>query len=66
MVDDSGNQLSLTVGGSSFEQDLFELTNRIGRLSGFATRVRQLMLGLEVRPPVLSAEIEAAKQGNLT
>ncbi|CAE7742210.1 Abcd3 [Symbiodinium pilosum] len=44
-------------------QDLFELTNRIGRLSGFATRVRQLMLGLQVRPPVLSAEIEAAKQG---
>ena len=47
-------------------QDLFELTNRIGRLSGFATRVRQLMLGLQVRPPVLSAEIEAAKQGVLS
>ncbi|CAJ1384682.1 unnamed protein product [Effrenium voratum] len=45
-------------------QDLFELTNRIGRLSGFASRVRQLMHGLEVRPPVLQEEIEVAKQGS--
>lgn len=44
-------------------QDLFELTNRIGRLSGFATRVRELMVGLQVRPPVLAEEIDAAKQG---
>lgn len=44
-------------------QDLFELTNRIGRLSGFATRVRELMVCLEVRPPVLAKEIEQAKQG---
>mmetsp|Transcript_60316 Transcript_60316/g.141112 ORF Transcript_60316/g.141112 Transcript_60316/m.141112 type:complete len:693 (+) Transcript_60316:67-2145(+) len=44
-------------------QDLFELTNRIGRLSGFATRVRQLMLGLESRPPVLNEEIAKAQRG---
>mmetsp|Transcript_29814 Transcript_29814/g.68686 ORF Transcript_29814/g.68686 Transcript_29814/m.68686 type:complete len:702 (+) Transcript_29814:136-2241(+) len=44
-------------------QDLFELTNRIGRLSGFATRIVALMDGLQVRPPVLGDEIAAAKQG---
>mmetsp|Transcript_7314 Transcript_7314/g.17695 ORF Transcript_7314/g.17695 Transcript_7314/m.17695 type:complete len:688 (+) Transcript_7314:46-2109(+) len=41
-------------------QDLFELTNRIGRLSGFASRVSNLMKGLENRPPVLEKEISAA------
>eukprot|EP00931_Biecheleriopsis_adriatica_P055638 TRINITY_DN32940_c0_g1_i1.p1 TRINITY_DN32940_c0_g1~~TRINITY_DN32940_c0_g1_i1.p1 ORF type:complete len:708 (+),score=115.62 TRINITY_DN32940_c0_g1_i1:77-2125(+) len=44
-------------------QDLFELTNRIGRLSGFASRVSKLMGGLETRPPVLSEEIATAKKG---
>ncbi|CAE8676460.1 unnamed protein product [Polarella glacialis] len=44
-------------------QDLFELTNRIGRLSGFAARVRKLMAGLEVRPPVLQQQIQAAMKG---
>merc|ERR1712232_958601 len=44
-------------------QDLFELTNRIGRLSGLATRVTRLMAGLEQRPPVLEAQIEAANAG---
>lgn len=44
-------------------QDLFELTNRIGRLSGLASRVSGLMHGIETRPPVLKAEIEAAKKG---
>lgn len=58
-----GILLSLHVRKGEPWQDLFELTNRIGRLSGFATRVRELMLGLQVRPPVLSEEIEAAKQG---
>ena len=47
-------------------EDLFELTNRIGRLSGFATRVRQLMLGLESRPPVLNEEIARAQRGSST
>ena len=47
-------------------QDLFELTNRIGRLSGFAPRVRQLMLGLGSRPPVLNEEIAKAQRGSLT
>mmetsp|Transcript_37347 Transcript_37347/g.72944 ORF Transcript_37347/g.72944 Transcript_37347/m.72944 type:complete len:685 (+) Transcript_37347:209-2263(+) len=42
-------------------QDLFELTNRIGRLSGFAGRVSNLMRGLERRPPVLAKEIAAAR-----
>jgi len=41
-------------------QDLFELTNRIGRLSGFASRVSALMQGLEERPPVLEKEIQVA------
>lgn len=41
-------------------QDLFELTNRIGRLSGFASRVHRLMLGLEERPPVLAKRIARA------
>eukprot|EP00930_Biecheleria_cincta_P097980 TRINITY_DN89663_c0_g1_i1.p1 TRINITY_DN89663_c0_g1~~TRINITY_DN89663_c0_g1_i1.p1 ORF type:complete len:701 (-),score=92.94 TRINITY_DN89663_c0_g1_i1:43-2112(-) len=44
-------------------QDLFELTNRIGRLSGLASRVSSLVAGIETRPPVLAAEIEAAKMG---
>jgi len=44
-------------------QDLFELTHRIGRLSGFAARVNELMRGLEKRPPVLNDAIEAAKRG---
>eukprot|EP01062_Namystynia_karyoxenos_P070226 TRINITY_DN65610_c0_g1_i1.p1 TRINITY_DN65610_c0_g1~~TRINITY_DN65610_c0_g1_i1.p1 ORF type:complete len:668 (+),score=280.39 TRINITY_DN65610_c0_g1_i1:93-2096(+) len=44
-------------------QDLFELTNRIGKLSGLATRVDRLMHGLKVRQPVLAPEIAAAKQG---
>jgi len=45
-------------------QDLFELTNRIGRLSGFSSRVWQLMCGLQMRPPVLHKEIDAASKGN--
>mmetsp|Transcript_28071 Transcript_28071/g.91023 ORF Transcript_28071/g.91023 Transcript_28071/m.91023 type:complete len:656 (-) Transcript_28071:213-2180(-) len=44
-------------------QDLFELTNRIGRLSGLASRVDHLMCGLETRNPVLEKEIQTAKQG---
>mmetsp|Transcript_86988 Transcript_86988/g.153813 ORF Transcript_86988/g.153813 Transcript_86988/m.153813 type:complete len:692 (-) Transcript_86988:17-2092(-) len=44
-------------------QDLFELTNRVGRLSGFAMRVKKLMAGFEKHPPVLTDEIEAAKRG---
>jgi ABC-type uncharacterized transport system fused permease/ATPase subunit len=44
-------------------QDLFELTNRIGRLSGFASRVSALMGGLQERPPVLQREIEVARAG---
>ena len=34
-------------------QDLFELTNRVGRLGGYASRVKTLMGGLQERPPVL-------------
>jgi len=41
-------------------QDLFELTNRVGRLGGLASRVKGLMTGLEDRPPVLAEEISAA------
>eukprot|EP00286_Rhodomonas_abbreviata_P022275 CAMPEP_0181295300 /NCGR_PEP_ID=MMETSP1101-20121128/4070_1 /TAXON_ID=46948 /ORGANISM="Rhodomonas abbreviata, Strain Caron Lab Isolate" /LENGTH=538 /DNA_ID=CAMNT_0023400035 /DNA_START=428 /DNA_END=2041 /DNA_ORIENTATION=+ len=48
---------------SSSIQDLFELTNRIGRLSGFSSRVWQLMQGLRERPPVLSKEMAIAKTG---
>eukprot|EP00401_Gymnodinium_catenatum_P073223 CAMPEP_0117510696 /NCGR_PEP_ID=MMETSP0784-20121206/28122_1 /TAXON_ID=39447 /ORGANISM="" /LENGTH=586 /DNA_ID=CAMNT_0005306339 /DNA_START=390 /DNA_END=2150 /DNA_ORIENTATION=- len=48
---------------SSAIQDLFELSNRIGRLSGFATRVSRLMAGLDIRPPVLADKIAAAKMG---
>jgi len=44
-------------------QDLFELTNRIGRLSGFASRIATLMHGLEERPPVLQEEIAKAAMG---
>lgn len=44
-------------------QDLFELTNRIGRLSGLASRLGKLVSGLEARPPVLQEQIRAAKKG---
>merc|ERR1712195_162413 len=44
-------------------QDLFELTNRIGKLSGLASRVHRMMCGLEKRVPVLQDEIEAARRG---
>jgi len=44
-------------------QDLFELSNRIGRLSGLAARVDKLMAGLERRPPELADKIAAAKRG---
>eukprot|EP00927_Polykrikos_kofoidii_P038081 TRINITY_DN32361_c0_g1_i1.p1 TRINITY_DN32361_c0_g1~~TRINITY_DN32361_c0_g1_i1.p1 ORF type:complete len:717 (+),score=83.81 TRINITY_DN32361_c0_g1_i1:192-2342(+) len=44
-------------------QDLFELSNRVGRLSGLASRVVKLMTALEDRPPVLVDQIEAAKKG---
>eukprot|EP01065_Artemidia_motanka_P016367 TRINITY_DN2006_c3_g1_i2.p1 TRINITY_DN2006_c3_g1~~TRINITY_DN2006_c3_g1_i2.p1 ORF type:complete len:690 (+),score=279.97 TRINITY_DN2006_c3_g1_i2:81-2072(+) len=44
-------------------QDLFELTNRVGKLSGLAARVHKLMRGLQTRTPVLAAEIAEAKQG---
>nr|AND95787.1 ATP-binding cassette subfamily D member 3 [Prorocentrum minimum] len=44
-------------------QDLFELSNRIGRLSGFAFRLRALMSGLSKRPPVLHKEIKQASRG---
>jgi len=44
-------------------QNLFDLTYRIGRLSGFASRVHNLMAGLEGYAPVLSQKIEAAERG---
>jgi ABC-type uncharacterized transport system fused permease/ATPase subunit len=44
-------------------QDLFELTNRVGKLSGLASRVHRLMQGLEARAPVLQDEIDAANRG---
>jgi len=44
-------------------QDLFELSNRIGTLTGFSFAVNNLMDGLETRPAVLQAEIEQAKAG---
>lgn len=47
-------------------QDLFELTNRIGRLSGFASRVSALMRGLDKRPPVLLKETEQAMKSEAT
>eukprot|EP00656_Telonema_subtile_P013522 TRINITY_DN16867_c0_g1_i3.p1 TRINITY_DN16867_c0_g1~~TRINITY_DN16867_c0_g1_i3.p1 ORF type:complete len:627 (+),score=139.63 TRINITY_DN16867_c0_g1_i3:101-1981(+) len=45
-------------------QDLFELTNRIGKLSGLASRVHHLMTGLDKRQPILVNEITEAKQGD--
>lgn len=45
-------------------QDLFELSNRVGKLSGLASRVDALMNGLEERAPVLELEIEASKRGS--
>mmetsp|Transcript_67939 Transcript_67939/g.178165 ORF Transcript_67939/g.178165 Transcript_67939/m.178165 type:complete len:698 (+) Transcript_67939:136-2229(+) len=48
---------------SSSIQDLFELTNRIGKLSGFAARLKKLMAGLEERPPVLENQIASARRG---
>merc|ERR1711959_749971 len=44
-------------------QDLFELTNRVGKLSGFAVRVNSLMHRLEFYPPVLQDEVDAAMLG---
>jgi len=44
-------------------QDLFELTNRIGRLSGLASRVSRLMAGLQRRPQELEDKIAAARRG---
>lgn len=44
-------------------QDLFELTNRIGKLSGLAQRVSILMSGLKQRKPVLQDNINKAMQG---
>lgn len=43
-------------------QDLFELTNRVGRLSGLANRVKDLMEGVENREPILVQQIEDAKK----
>lgn len=43
--------------------DMFELTDRVGSLSGLASRVGRLMSDLEVRPPVLQQQVEAAKKG---
>lgn len=45
-------------------QDLFELTNRIGRLSGLAQRVKALMIGVESREPILVKEIETSTNGS--
>jgi len=44
-------------------QDLFELTNRMGRLSGLASRVSRLMAGLLRRPQELEDKIAAARRG---
>jgi ABC-type uncharacterized transport system fused permease/ATPase subunit len=44
-------------------QDLFELTNRMGRLSGLASRVGRLMAGLETRPAELTELIQRAEKG---
>jgi len=44
-------------------QDLFELTNRMGRLSGLASRVGRLMQGIQKRPQELKDRIAAAKRG---
>jgi len=44
-------------------QDLFELSNRVGRLSGFASRLCRLMGGLQERPFVLQARLEQARRG---
>jgi len=44
-------------------QDLFELSNRVGRLSGLAYRVGRLMSGLEELPPILSEKIKVAQLG---
>ena len=48
---------------SSSIQDLFELTNRVGKLSGLAARVNALMSGLEERAPVLEKERLFAERG---
>merc|ERR1712195_25062 len=45
-------------------QDLFELTNRIGKLSGLASRVHHLMNGLNERQPILVNEIAEAMKGD--
>jgi len=45
-------------------QDLFELTNRIGRLSGLASRVKGLLNNLEVRPPLLEKQMSIARSSN--
>lgn len=45
-------------------QDLFELTNRMGRLSGLACRVSRLMCGLNSRPEELEAVIKVARKGH--
>jgi len=44
-------------------QDLFELADKVGTLSGLAARVGRLMAGLLERPPVLVRETEAALAG---
>lgn len=44
-------------------QDLFELTNRMGRLSGLASRVGRLMKGVHKRPEELKALVDAALNG---
>jgi len=41
-------------------QDMFELSNRVGRLGGLAQRVRLLMTSLETRAPILQSEIQRA------
>eukprot|EP00929_Paragymnodinium_shiwhaense_P063560 TRINITY_DN31753_c0_g1_i1.p1 TRINITY_DN31753_c0_g1~~TRINITY_DN31753_c0_g1_i1.p1 ORF type:complete len:687 (-),score=143.63 TRINITY_DN31753_c0_g1_i1:488-2548(-) len=44
-------------------QELLELRCRVGRLGGFASRVKELMSGLEAPPEVLVDEKAAAKTG---
>jgi len=48
---------------SSSIQSLLALTSRVGRLSGFAFRVHNLMNGLETRPEVLVDRVVDASQG---
>jgi ATP-binding cassette subfamily D (ALD) long-chain fatty acid import protein len=43
---------------SSSIQDLFELTNRVGKLSGYAKRVSALLCGLEDRKPILEDKMD--------